>query len=96
MAASHPIARRFIHVSGFTLRARRAVEMYEKMQAKSGGTDRGPAKDRGTDARAAYAARGASMVEASPDSREKARAAAVAYHLRPRRARPRGGRPRLA
>ena len=49
MAASHPIARRFIHVSGFTLRTRRAVEMYEKMRAKSGGTDRGPAKDRGTD-----------------------------------------------
>ena len=60
----------FIHVSGLTLRTRRAVEMYEKMQAKSGGTDRGSAMDRGTDARAAYAARGASLVEASPDSRE--------------------------
>ena len=57
----------FIHVSGLTLRTRRAVEMYEKMQAQ---TDRGSAKNRGADARAAYAARGASVVESAPESRE--------------------------
>jgi hypothetical protein len=64
----------FIHVSGLTLRTRRAVEMYEKMQAQSSGaTDRGgAAKDRGADARAAYASRGVRHdgLEAAPDSRE--------------------------
>ena len=48
--------------------------MYEKMQAQSSGaTDRGSAaKDRGADARAAYASRGVRHdgLEAAPDSRE--------------------------